>query len=470
MGITDAMGTVSRIQATLAQLNTGRAATAGSSSPTPAKASTSEAFAQVLAGAAAGAAGAAAATTVPGTATGTLPGAATGTATGQGIADAAHAYLGVPYAWGGTNPATGLDCSGLVQRVYKDLGIDVPRVASDQGDAGKTVPDLASAMPGDLLVTNGGQHIGIFIGNNQYIHAPAPGQDVRIETIPAGAVFDKISRIIPGAPANPADASSNPAEAFGGTLSTVPPVAIPSTAVPSTPATPAAAPRAAEAVPGTARTEAPVGRTVATDSAGDAAYSPGAPSSASAPAVVPASAPAPAPALASGVAPALVPGPVPTTAPASAPPPAPAVPVPSGFAAQLARPVFTLASGGTGEHTMTLAVDPENLGPVTVQAHISASGVRVELFAASADGREALRQILPDLKRDLAGAGLNASLDLSAGSQPGGGQDTREQIFHGRTATGYPGGTDTRQLPMNSQASRAAAGLYGTDGSLDVMA
>lgn len=119
---------------------------------------------------------------------------------------------------------------------------------------------------------------------------------------------------------------------------------------------------------------------------------------------------------------------------------------------------------------MTLAVDPENLGPVTVQAHISASGVRVELFAASTDGREALRQILPDLKRDLAAAGLNASLDLSAGSQPGGGQDAREQTFHGRATTAYPGSTNTRQLPINSQASRAAAGLYGTDGSLDVMA
>jgi flagellar hook-length control protein FliK len=119
---------------------------------------------------------------------------------------------------------------------------------------------------------------------------------------------------------------------------------------------------------------------------------------------------------------------------------------------------------------MTVAVDPENLGPVTVQAHISAAGVRVELFAASADGREALRQILPDLKRDLAGAGLNASLDLSAGNQPGGGQDAREQFFQRRGAIAYPGGTDSRQLPMKSQASLAAAGLYGTDGSLDVMA
>jgi cell wall-associated NlpC family hydrolase len=122
-----------------------------------------------------------------------------GTATGQAIADGARKYLGVPYVWGGTDPAKGLDCSGLVQRVYRDLGIDVPRVAIDQGNAGRAVPNLAAAKPGDLLVMNAGQHIGIYMGNNQYIHAPAPGQSVRIETIPAGAVFDKIARIIPEA-------------------------------------------------------------------------------------------------------------------------------------------------------------------------------------------------------------------------------------------------------------------------------
>jgi flagellar hook-length control protein FliK len=222
--------------------------------------------------------------------------------------------------------------------------------------------------------------------------------------------------------------------------------AIPNATAPSpAPATPATVFGAAQTAPGGARVEAPASRLTVTAPAGDAAYLPGTPSPTSAPVVTAAAA-----------------------APASAP--APAVPVPPGFAAQLARPVFTLASAGTGEHTMTVAVDPENLGPVTVQAHISAAGVRVELFAASADGREALRQILPDLKRDLAGAGLNASLDLSAGNQPGSGQDAREQFFHRRAATAYPGGADSRQLPMNSQASGAAAGLYGTDGSLDVMA
>jgi cell wall-associated NlpC family hydrolase len=196
MTMIDTISQISSIQAAITQLSTGRpaapavAATASTNSAT---------FAQALTAAtgATPATGASAAPAVP------------GTATGAAAAEGAKKYLGVPYVWGGTDPKTGLDCSGLVQRVYKDLGIDLPRVAVDQGNAGTTVPNLAAAKPGDLLVMNGGAHIGIFMGNNQYIHAPAPGQNVRIENIPAGAAFDKITRIIPdtavaAAPVKPA--------------------------------------------------------------------------------------------------------------------------------------------------------------------------------------------------------------------------------------------------------------------------
>ena len=131
----------------------------------------------------------------------TLPSPETGSATGNAVVEGAKKYLGVPYVWGGTDPKTGLDCSGLVQRVYKDLGIDLPRVAVDQGNAGTTVPNLAAAKPGDLLVMRNGGHIGIYMGNNQYIHAPQPGENVTIADIPAGAKFDKITRIIPDTPA-----------------------------------------------------------------------------------------------------------------------------------------------------------------------------------------------------------------------------------------------------------------------------
>ncbi len=207
MTMIDAISQISQIQATITQLSAGRPPAAAA----PAAASNSAAFAEALTAANTPAptatTGGAASVTVPGLSTATVPGAATGDAV---VADAKK-YLGVPYVWGGTNPATGLDCSGLVQRVYKDLGINLPRVAADQGNAGTTVPNLAAAKPGDLLVMNGGEHIGIYAGNNQYIHAPQPGMNVQLADIPAGAVFDKITRIIPATPAAPAVTAANPA-------------------------------------------------------------------------------------------------------------------------------------------------------------------------------------------------------------------------------------------------------------------
>ena len=80
---------------------------------------------------------------------------------------------------------------------------------------------------------------------------------------------------------------------------------------------------------------------------------------------------------------------------------------------QLAKPVFSLLAAGDGEHVMTLKVTPESLGTVTVRAVIGADGVRLELFAADA-GREAVRAVLPDLRRELAGSGLMPHLTWAA--------------------------------------------------------
>jgi flagellar hook-length control protein FliK len=88
------------------------------------------------------------------------------------------------------------------------------------------------------------------------------------------------------------------------------------------------------------------------------------------------------------------------------------------LAGQLARPIFTLAAAGPGSHTMTISVTPDALGPVTVRAHVGPEGIRVELFAPTDVGRDAIRTILPDLRKDLAGTGLGASLDLSSQNQP----------------------------------------------------
>lgn len=106
-----------------------------------------------------------------------------GSVTGAQVVADAKQYLGVPYVWGGESPS-GLDCSGLVQRTFADLGIDLPRVAADQQKVGTPVASLADAQPGDLLFF--GQpayHVAIYLGNNQLIEAPEPGKTVHITDV-----------------------------------------------------------------------------------------------------------------------------------------------------------------------------------------------------------------------------------------------------------------------------------------------
>lgn len=132
---------------------------------------------------------------------GVLGAGATGTGTGEAqpgtgaaLVQAATKYLGVPYVWGGED-ASGMDCSGLVQRSFADLGVDVPRVARDQMKIGTEVPSLAQAQPGDLVVTRGGAHIGIYVGDGSWIQAPYPGQNVKISEITSPVTT--IRRVLP---------------------------------------------------------------------------------------------------------------------------------------------------------------------------------------------------------------------------------------------------------------------------------
>jgi cell wall-associated NlpC family hydrolase len=99
----------------------------------------------------------------------------------EAIVAEARKYLGTPYLWGGTDPAKGLDCSGLVQLVYRNHGIELPRVSYQQATAGRPVASMAEARPGDILAFNSPvNHVGIYIGNNKMIEAPRTGLDVRV--------------------------------------------------------------------------------------------------------------------------------------------------------------------------------------------------------------------------------------------------------------------------------------------------
>ncbi|WP_326494025.1 C40 family peptidase [Arthrobacter sp. MMS18-M83] len=206
MSMTEAIGRIQSIESMLQQLtqgvrpqsSTGTVAASGSAASSADAASFAQALSTAVGGSTAsasgisqlasslglgstaGLSGVAGAGALSGVGTGIANGTTTGGVTGDAVVAAAKKYVGVPYVWGGTNPAVGMDCSGFVQRVFKDLGVDLPRVVSDQMQKGTPVVSLAQAKPGDLLVSFGGEHISIYLGNGKAIDAPVPGRTIQI--------------------------------------------------------------------------------------------------------------------------------------------------------------------------------------------------------------------------------------------------------------------------------------------------
>ena len=98
--------------------------------------------------------------------------------------------VGINYRRGGTSAESGLDCSGFVQLVYKDsVGLLLPRTAKEQSEVGNVV-DKNELKPGDLVFFNtmrrAFSHVGIYLGDNHFLHSPRTGAEVRVEDMSQG--------------------------------------------------------------------------------------------------------------------------------------------------------------------------------------------------------------------------------------------------------------------------------------------
>ena len=106
-------------------------------------------------------------------------------ANAQELVVRALSFVGVNYRRGGESPETGFDCSGLVRHVFREsLGLMLPRTSRDISRVGETI-QRDELQPGDLVFFNtlrrGFSHVGIYLGERRFVHAPASGGEVRVE-------------------------------------------------------------------------------------------------------------------------------------------------------------------------------------------------------------------------------------------------------------------------------------------------
>lgn len=98
-----------------------------------------------------------------------------GSGLGSQVANLALQYVGYPYVYGGAS-LTGADCSGFCMAVYREFGVSLPHSATADRSVGYDPGGMAAAQPGDLICYSG--HVGIYIGNNQIVHASTPGRGI----------------------------------------------------------------------------------------------------------------------------------------------------------------------------------------------------------------------------------------------------------------------------------------------------
>jgi cell wall-associated NlpC family hydrolase len=105
----------------------------------------------------------------------------------QDVAMYALGLIGVTYKFGGSSPDSGLDCSGLVRHVFEEVtGVSLPRTAKEMSTLGAKIP-VGQLQPGDLVFFNTRRfafsHVGIYLGDNRFVHAPSRGSEVAIASI-----------------------------------------------------------------------------------------------------------------------------------------------------------------------------------------------------------------------------------------------------------------------------------------------
>ncbi len=102
----------------------------------------------------------------------------------------AMALLGTPYRWGGSDPDKGFDCSGLVGYVFRNaMGVELPRVSREMAKSGELVSDRAKLAAGDLVFFGRRgrvDHVGIYVGEGNFVHAPSRGKDVQVSSLEDG--------------------------------------------------------------------------------------------------------------------------------------------------------------------------------------------------------------------------------------------------------------------------------------------